>query len=207
MQRTRRSRITLTVLCVVPLAASAAEGLQLKPQRPPLSANAAEDKAPPIFLDADKVTGQSDQEVEAEGNARLRRLDQTFSADWMRYQPPTEELDAEGRVRAERGKDVVEGDRLRFNLGTERGFMDKPKFRLSPVPKNSAPPGEPDLEPADSFSTAQPARPLGLQGRGDADRVIFQGPDRYRMEQGNYTTCGPNTDDWFIRARELDIDK
>ena len=207
MQRTRRNRITFIVLCVVPLAAAAGEGLQLKPQRPLLSPKPAEDKGAPIFLDADTVKGQSDQEIEAEGNARLRRFDETFSADWMRYQPPSEQLDAEGRVRAERGNDVIEGDRLRFNLGTERGFMDNPKFRLSPAPLNPVPPGEADLEPADGFANTQPPRPLGLQGRGTADRIIFQGPDRYRMEQGSYTTCGPNTDDWFIRARELDIDK
>jgi LPS-assembly protein len=207
MQRTRRNRITFIVLCVVPLAASAGEGLQLKPQRSLLSPKPAEDKGPPIYLDADKVKGQSDQEIEAEGNVRLRRLDETFSADWMRYQPPSEQLDAEGRVRAERGSDVMEGDRLRFNLGTERGFMDKPKFRLSPVPANPVAAGEAELEPADSFANTQAPRPLGLQGRGNADRVIFQGPDRYRMEEGSYTTCGPNTDDWFIRARELDIDK
>ena len=207
MQRTRTRRITLIVLCAVPFAASAADGIRLKPQRSLAAQKPAQPKPeipPPIFVEADTVKGHSENELEAEGNVRLRRMDETFSADWMRYESKTEQLDAEGKVRAERGRDVIEGDRLRFNLGTERGFMDKPRFRLTPVPPGYVPPGS-EVAPADSFTTEP--RPVGLQGRGTADRLLFQGPDLYRLEQASYTTCGPNTDDWFIRARELDIDK
>ncbi|HEY9446536.1 MAG TPA: LPS assembly protein LptD, partial [Burkholderiales bacterium] len=43
--------------------------------------------------------------------------------------------------------------------------------------------------------------------RGRAERILFQGPGQYHVERGEYTTCGPGNDDWFIRARELDIDR
>ena len=206
MQTTRTIGVTFIVLCAAPLAASAADGIRLKPQGALSAQQPALQQPAPIFLEADRLQGHSENEIEAEGKVRLRRMDETFSADWMRYEAPTEQLDAKGNVRAERGRDVIEGDRLRFNLGTERGFMDRPKFRLSPIPPDYVPPGAAEVAPADSFAT-QPSRPVGLQGRGTADRLLFQGPDLYRLEQASYTTCGPNTDDWFIRARELDIDK
>ena len=52
---------------------------------------------------------------------------------------------------------------------------------------------------------AQP-RFAPTDSRGNAERLLFQGPQKYRAEQVNYTTCGPGNDDWYIRARELDID-
>ena len=45
-----------------------------------------------------------------------------------------------------------------------------------------------------------------LQGRGDAERLLFRGPGLYKVEQASYTTCGPGNDDWFLRANELDLD-
>ncbi len=45
-------------------------------------------------------------------------------ADWLRYEQPTDEVTPRGNVRIELGADVLDGDRLQFNLGTERGYMD-----------------------------------------------------------------------------------
>jgi LPS-assembly protein len=204
MQRIRTRGITLAVLCIVPLAASAQDSVQLKAHRA-LTLQPPRDEPAPIFMEADRLKGHSEREIEAEGNVRLRRAGELFSADWMRYELPNEQLDAEGNVRLERGGDVVEGNRLQFNLGTERGVLDKPTFRLTPVPSDYVPPG---TKPGALLSaTEKPGSGAGLQGRGSADRLLFQGPDLYRAEQASYTTCGPGNDDWFIRARELDIDK
>jgi LPS-assembly protein len=152
-------------------------------------------------MEADRLHGTSEKEVEAEGNVRLRRAGELFSADWMRYELPAEQLEAKGNVRMERGGDLIQGTHLRFNLGTERGFLEKPTFLLTPVPSTRAKPGEA------AAPVTGPSVSPGLQGRGSAERFLFQGPDLYRAEQASYTTCGPGTDDWFIRARELDIDK
>src|SRR5947199_9501634 len=114
MQRTRKRRITFTVLCVIPLTASAAQGLQPRPPQSALGAKPPQDKNAPIFMEADRPKGHSEQEIDAEGNVRLRRLDETFTADWLRYEPPTEQLAAEGTVHAERGTDTIDGDRPRY---------------------------------------------------------------------------------------------
>ena len=52
---------------------------------------------------------------------RLQRLDHDQRAL---------EVDAVGNVRIEQFGDIVEGPRLNFNLATERGIMDEPKFTM-----------------------------------------------------------------------------
>jgi LPS-assembly protein len=199
MQRIRTRDISLAFVCLAPLAASAQEGLQLRPQQ--TLSQAPRDEPAPVFMEADRLHGTSEKEIEAEGNVRLRRAGELFSADWMRYELPSEQLEAKGSVRMERSGEVIEGTHLRFNLGTERGFLDKPRFLLTPVPSTAPKPAP--TKPR----TTGPSPSSGMQGRGFAERLLFQGPDLYRAEQASYTTCGPGTDDWFIRARELDIDK
>ena len=218
MHRTPRKRISLAVLCALPLAAQAEEaikpeaGIQLKPARSLLSLPGAREESVPVFIEADKLQGHADKEAEAEGNVQLRRQGQSVFADRLRFDASTQQLDASGNVRLEHQGDLLQGDLLRFNLGTERGFMDKPVFKFTPIPRAS--PGAPGApaplpEPVTDLSTLPPPtrRPAPLESRGSAERLIFQGPDLYRIEQASYTTCGPGNDDWFIRARELDIDK
>ena len=104
---------------------------------------------------------------------------------------------------------MIEGDRLRYNLGTERGFMDKPTFKLTPIPRDYVAPGaSPGASPPRRRQHSEPSRRRAAAGpRQRRARCSSRGPDHYRVEQASYTTCGPGNDDWFIRARELDIDK
>src|SRR5687767_4876683 len=191
MQRTILiRRITLVVLCVAPIAAHAEEGIQLKTQRSLITLPAARNDPSTVFMEADRLEGHSEKETTAEGNVRVRRLGQSFSADWVRYDSAGGELDAKGHVRLEQGGDVIEGDRLRFNLGTERGFMDKPAFKLTPVPRDYVAPGGGSLPTQPGTVPATAAAPVPLQGRGNAERLLFQGPGLYKVEQASYTTCG-----------------
>jgi LPS-assembly protein len=211
MQRTPIKRITFAVLCAAPIATLAAEqGIALKPQRSLITLPAAREEPVPVFIEADRIEGTTEKEATAEGNVRLRRTGQAVFADRLYYDAEREEVDATGSVRLEYSRDILEGDRMKLNLGTERGFIDKPNFTFTPMPRTPtapAKPGSPALTgPLPSqFDNRRRAEPL--EARGDADRLIFQGPDRYRMEQASYTTCGPGNDDWFIKARELDIDR
>ena len=206
MHRRRISGVALALLCALPIAAFAAdEGIQLKPQRFLLTLPPVRDEPAPVFIEADTLRGVAEKTAEAEGNVVFRRLGQSFSADWMRYESQLHLLEAKGNVRAQYGGDFLEGERLRINLGTERGFLEKPTFLISPIPPERKPPDEPVL----AIPFAIPRRPTvePLQGRGSAELLLFQGPDLYRVEQSRYTTCGPGNDDWYIRAREMDLDK
>jgi LPS-assembly protein len=223
MHRTPIKRIALAVLCALPIAAAADEGITLKPQRSLLSLPPAGEEPTPVFIEADKIEGTTEKEARAEGNVQLRRHGQLILADKLHYEAVKQELDASGNVRLEHNNDVLEGEQLRFNLATERGFMEKPTFRFTPVPRtdesDTSRPGKPRRGqpsipagpgPATVTVTSPvPTRPgnAPLDSRGSAERVIFEGPDFYRIQQASYTTCGPGNDDWFLLARELEIDK
>lgn len=194
MHKLRIKRICLAVLCTLPLAAAAQEGLKLKPQRSLILIPPSNTDAVPLFIEADKIQGHNDKETEAEGDVRLRKRGKALFADWLRHDKSDDEITAVGNVRIDQRGDVTQGDRLQYNLETERGFMEKPRYTLTPAAP-VAPPGR-DLPP---FAETD--------ARGTAERLLFEGPGQYRALQAEYTTCAPGIDDWFIRARDLHIDK
>ena len=195
MHKLKIQSISLALLCALPAGVSAQEGLKLRSQPtllllpPPTQ----QDKLP-VFLEADILRGHAENETEAEGTARLRKRGTALFADWMRYEKPTDEVYARGNVRIDLGADVMEGDRLQFNLETERGFMDNAKYTL-----------DKDLALTPSTAQRKPFEPT--TARGTADRVLFEGPRQYRAQRAEYTTCGPGDDDWYVRGREVQIDK
>jgi len=190
----RKTDIALAVLCALPLVAGAQQGLQPKPQSGVRLKPAPKTEDVPVFVEADRVQGTQDQNIEASGNARLRKGDQAFFADWMRHDTPTDVLTAKGNVRLEQGNEIIEGESLRYELATDRGNMERPSYLLMSVPA------------AGPISAAN-ARFAQSDGRGTAERLLFEGPGKYRIESASYTTCEPGNDAWFLRARQLDIDR
>lgn len=194
MPFSRKTSIALAVLCALPLVAGAQQGLQPKPQSGARLKPAPNAEDIPLFVEADRIQGTQDRNVEASGNARLRKGDQAFFADWMSHDTPTDVLTAKGNVRLEQGNEIIEGESLRYELATDRGNMERPSYLLMSVPA------------AGPISAAN-ARFAQSDGRGTAERLLFEGPGKYRIESASYTTCEPGNDAWFLRARQLDIDR
>ena len=191
MHKQQFSRLSLAVMCALPLAAGAQEGLRLKSQPTLTLMPPSADEVLPLFFEADRLQGHDDRETEADGDVRLRRRGQAVYADRLRYEKSSDDLTAEGKVRVESGPDVVEGRQLQYNLGTSRGVMESPAYTLH---KTAPMLGERDL-----FREAD--------ARGSAERIFFEGPNQYRAQRTQYTACEPGNDDWYLRARELTIDK
>ncbi len=155
-------------------------GLQLKLQ-PSLLRLPTDDTGPlPLFVDADNLQGHQDRELEAEGSVRLRRRGQAIYADWLRYDKPDDEVRARGNVRLEQRGDVLEGTEMRLQLESGRGVIEKPHYEV---------------------------RVNATRGRGDGERIEMQGNNKYRILGGNYTSCEVGENDWFVRAKEFEIDK
>lgn len=194
MPFSRKKRIALAVLCALPLLAGADEGLKLKPQPGLLLIPPDNGDVVPLFVEADRIQGTQDKEIEAFGSARLRKRGQAFHADWMRHDTSTDILTAKGNVRIEQQREILEGDTLRYEMATDRGYMDNPRYTLMSAPEGG-PIGSANLR----FGQTD--------GRGTAERLLFEGPGQYRVQTASYTTCEPGNDAWYLRANQLDIDR
>src|SRR5690606_31962927 len=42
--------------------------------------------------------------------------------------------------------------------------------------------------------------------RGDAESIVVEGQNKKRLKSTRYTTCEVDSDDWYIKAGELEID-
>ena len=123
-------------------------------------------------------TGVDNQYFQAEGNVDVRSKSRQIMSDWMRYEFAIDTIKAKGNVVIRSWQDLVTGPELEYRRDTETGFMKQPDFVL------------------------------GLyKGRGKADELLFTGPEKYRINRGNYTTCVGESPAWHLEMGQLDIDE
>ena len=123
-------------------------------------------------------TGVDNQYFQAEGNVDVRSPSRQILSDWMRYEFDIDTIKAKGNVVIRSWQDLVTGPELEYRRDTETGFMKQPDFVL------------------------------GLyKGRGKADELLFTGPEKYRINRGNYTTCVGPSPAWHLEMGQLDIDE
>ncbi|MCU0840395.1 MAG: LPS-assembly protein LptD [Thiobacillaceae bacterium] len=133
-----------------------------------------------ILLEADRLEGRKDRDLVAEGRVDIRRLDDRIQADWLRYDQSSDEVEARGQVLFTRDRNRVEGSHLKLKLAEHLGGMEGVRYTLH------------DQQ--------------GHPGRGDATAIRFEGRDRYRLQDANYTTCPPEQQDWVLKADDLRLD-
>lgn len=131
----------------------------------------------PIYIEANKINGIHQQEIEGIGSVILRRGEYTISADRMKLFQTTDDSEGEGNVRVERTLDVITGKDIHLNLEANVGYISNPDY----YKKDN-------------------------RGRGTGQLMLFEGKDNFKIFKTNYTTCPKGNDDWYIRASELDID-
>lgn len=144
------------------------------------------DKRVPIYFDADKLTGQGENETVAEGSVVVRRADTTLWADKLTYWQIEDEAEAEGNVKMTRGQDVVTGPKARMKLSESVGWFEQPVYSIH----HEAQPG---------------TKRLASTGSGEADRIDFEGENHYRLKNATYSTCEAPPD-WYFKAGEMTLD-
>lgn len=148
-------------------------------------ASKAKDPNAPTFVYGDRIDGVGDREAAAQGNAEVRKGNTSIKADSLRYFSETEDVDARGSVRVERDGDVITGPSLKYRMQDSTGVFERPDYLLAPR-------GQAGQEP--------------LIGRGHASEIQFLGEDRFRISDAYFTTCKPENNDWYLEARQLDLD-
>lgn len=182
------------------VALGQAEGQGLKLQRSLGDAPAGDEL--PTFVIADRIEGVTEVEIEASGNAEIRKGSTLLYGDRIRYFQDSDEAEATGNVKLLVQGDQVTGPRLRMRLGDTTGIFDEPVFNLAPREFKG---GGGGMAGPTLTLVEQPEQPK-VESRGDARALRFDGQDEYRISDGRFTTCKPGQDDWFINAEELDID-
>ncbi|QDQ27084.1 LPS-assembly protein LptD [Chitinimonas arctica] len=137
----------------------------------------ADDLAGPTVLHADRVEGLGQAETTARGNVLVEQDGRRIEAEWMKLFSASNEIRAGDHTRLTQRQDVLEGGQLYLKDDTRTGELANPTFRMGQ-----------------------------RNGRGDAVKLLFEGPEKYRLDTARFTTCQPGRDDWFIRARDLELD-
>ncbi len=172
--RFRIKPVVLTLWCVFSHSALAEEARAL-PATPPASPATQQE---PVFVEADKLEGKKENQVEATGNAILLNTNQTVRADRLLYDQQTSDVDGLGSVVVEQAGSTISGPHLKLNLDTNAGFMEQPNFYLK---EN--------------------------EGRGSGDRLHIQDRQHYTLDNATYTTCPAGNDDWLMKMSSLEIDR
>jgi LPS-assembly protein len=176
--RFRLKPVAFSMLCAfAPSVYGANEPLILKLDRT-FNVMPETEEATPVFVNARHIEGKKNNQIEASGNAELRKHGQTIFADRLLYMQNTREVVADGSVRVVQGGDVMSGPHLELNLDSNIGDMAQPRFLLG---ENSA--------------------------RGSADTLHMAGKENYTLRNVSYTTCPAGDDDWLMKMSELDIDR
>jgi len=111
------------------------------------------------------------------GGVLLRQGDRVAGADSAVYEPENQSLLLEGGVRYEDPESHVQSDRAEFSYGLGRIRFEGADFTLS---ANNA--------------------------RGAAEAIEINQAGRLELDGVSYTTCPPDSTDWIIRGRDIDLD-
>ncbi len=181
-----------------PLPAGAARTLPVVPpeaaQAPAAPAAATSSPAPAAKTGTEvralRIHGTRAVKLVAEGDAELARDDLLLTADELTYREPVDEAQAEGNVRLRQGEDEMSGPSASLVLGERTGAFQSPEYRITRQ--------RPPLEPGGA--------PRTMSGGGHADVMHFEGENQYRLENATWSTCQADDPDWYLRARELELD-
>ena len=84
----------------------------------------------PAEISAETMSGRPDREINLEGNVEIKRGTTTINADRATYDVVEDEVEASGNVRMRRLDDRYAGDELKFKLDAGQGFVARPTYRL-----------------------------------------------------------------------------
>ena len=141
----------------------------------------------PTFVSGQSVGGEADVSTVIKGDAQLRRHGVVIRADKIEHNLQTDNVLLEGNVRVNQGGNRFVGPKAEINIGTTEGYFKAPRFEINSV------------------------NGLG-QGRGNASRINFKGPELTEAENVTYSTCprppgGTWAPDWFVSASSIEFDQ
>ncbi|MCX7194960.1 MAG: putative LPS assembly protein LptD, partial [Proteobacteria bacterium] len=173
----RLNLVALSLLCTfTPLVYAEGEVLLLKLDRTFMNLPKGKEETP-AFISAERVEGQTENQIVASGKVELRKRGQAVFADRVVYEQSSQELVADGAVRVEQVDIKMQGPHVKLNLDTNIGDITKPTFQMATN-----------------------------KSRGSADILHMEGKQKYTVQNVAYTVCPIGNNDWMLKASQLEID-
>lgn len=165
-----------------------------------------------MTIDAERLEMYLDRKMRAVGDAELRQDDKAIFGDRIEYKELDKELFVTGNARFEQRGLVIQGPELRLRLEEREGEMREAVFTYNRPPDPVAEPASPFLPGTriyDPDSTVLRVKgtdkpPLTFM-RGDAKKLVFDGPTKERLYDARYTSCEVGNNDWYIKAGEMEL--
>ncbi|MEY2632443.1 MAG: hypothetical protein RIR00_1097 [Pseudomonadota bacterium] len=160
----------------------------------------------PVFIFAERLEGRNEAATVAEGDAELRKIDAQLYADKIIYRPLDDVVEARGPLRLERGQDVITGDALYLKLTDQVGYIEHPHYtirRETSLRYSGQPTGAVTIGPIFDSPLAQRKTTTGY---GQAERIDFEGDNQVHITAGTYSTCKPDSSDWYARSDDIRLD-
>lgn len=152
-------------------------------------------------IDAQRLEIRMDRELHAIGDAELHQDDQAIFGDRIDYDMLTHKIHAVGNARIEQDGNVISGPELELQMDESVGEMKQPVFTLKMEPKQQEISWQ-----RRAVTLAQKSKPAE-SARGDASTLLFEGQNKKTLKDARYTTCEAGNDDWYMKAKEFEIDR
>ncbi len=187
-----------------------------------------------IEIEGDKIDLHLDRKMRASGNAIITRDGQKIYGDTIEYDILNDELQVNGNARIDLGDSELTGPSLKMKLTESIGEMKNASVTLKReittneikdrVYNNPAVYTQSKLLNTQTILTddpklyqdnyREPPTPIGQtsidakfnSSRGDAEEVLFDGPNKKRLKNARYTTCEAGVEDWYIKASNIELD-
>ena len=173
----RLNLVAFSLLCAfMPMVYAEGEVLLLKLDRTFMNLPKGNEETP-AFISAQRVEGQTENQIVASGEVEVRKRGQAIFADRVVYEQISKDLVAEGAVRVEQNGIKMQGPHVKLNLDTNIGDMTKPAFQVATN-----------------------------KSRGSADIMHMEGRQKYTVQNVAYTICPIGNNDWMLKASQLEID-
>ena len=131
----------------------------------------------PVTIEADRLTyDQNEDTVSAAGKVLITFSGGILKADAVTLYRATNKALARGNVYIKSGQDVLEGDRVDFDITARTGTVDNGKMFIA---RNH----------------------FYIKGK----KIEKQGEAVYRLENATVTTCDGEAPDWRLTGKELDV--
>ncbi len=132
-------------------------------------------------IQADQVTGTAQTEVQAKGNVKVLRNDQTLDSDWLRYFQQENRAQAGDQFTLKQGEETtICGSTLDYYLDQRTGQAENTTF-------------ESEQE--------------GKRVQGTGEQVIFLGKNQYQLNRSSLNTCKPGDSSWYISSPKIELDR